>query len=55
MSIWFNKSLSLPDINPLGPKTMGEFLGMEWVELGDNYLKARMPIDSRPVQLPEAA
>ena len=50
MSIWFNKSLSLPDINPLGAKTMGEFLGMEWVELGDDYLKARMPVDDRTKQ-----
>lgn len=29
---------------------MGEFLGMEWVELGDNYLKARMPVDDRTKQ-----
>lgn len=50
MSIWFNKSLKLPDLNPLGPKTMGEFLGMEWVELGDDYLKMRMPVDYRTKQ-----
>lgn len=50
MSIWFNKSLSLPDLNPLGPKTMGECLGMEWVELGDNYLVMRMPVDDRTKQ-----
>lgn len=50
MSIWFDKSLTLPQLNPLGPKTMGEFLGMEWVELGDNFLKARMPVDERTKQ-----
>lgn len=29
---------------------MGEFLGMEWVELGENFLKARMPVDDRTKQ-----
>lgn len=29
---------------------MGEFLGMEWVELGDDYLKARMPVNDRTKQ-----
>ena len=42
--------MSLPDLNPLGPKTMGEFLGMEWVALGDDYLVMRMPIDHRTIQ-----
>jgi hypothetical protein len=32
-AIWFNKALSLPDIQPLGPDTMGEHLGIEWVEM----------------------
>ncbi len=50
MSIWFNKNLSLPDLQPLGPNTMGEWLGMEWVELGDEYLKMKMPVDHRTKQ-----
>jgi 1,4-dihydroxy-2-naphthoyl-CoA hydrolase len=50
MSIWFNKSLTLPGLSPLGPKTMGQFLGMEWVELGDDYLVMRMPVDDRTKQ-----
>ncbi len=50
MSIWFNKNLTLPDLVPLGPKTMGQFLGMEWVELGDDYLIMRMPVDERTKQ-----
>lgn len=29
---------------------MGEFLGMEWVEMGDNFLKVRMPVDDRTKQ-----
>ncbi len=50
MSIWFDKSLSLAGLNPVGPKTMGEFLGIEWVELGDAYLIMRMPVDDRTKQ-----
>ncbi len=50
MPIWFNPSLSLPPHAPLGPGTMGEFLGMEWVEIGPDYLKMRMPVDHRTKQ-----
>lgn len=50
MSIWFNKNLSLPDIKPLGPNTMGEHLGMEWMAVGDDFLKMRMPVDDRTKQ-----
>lgn len=52
MSIWFNKNLALPDISTLesGIKTMAHFLSMEWVELGDDYLVMRMPVDERTKQ-----
>jgi 1,4-dihydroxy-2-naphthoyl-CoA hydrolase len=50
MSIWFNKSLSLPSIVPVGPGTMGEYLGMEWVALGEDYLEMKMPVDHRTIQ-----
>lgn len=50
MSIWFNKNLSLPAHVPLGPKTMGEYLGMEWVSIGDDFLKMKMPVDDRTKQ-----
>ncbi|MEO8174968.1 MAG: hotdog fold thioesterase [Sediminibacterium sp.] len=50
MSIWFNKSLSLADLIPLGPNTMSEYLGMEWVALGDDYIKMKMPVDHRTKQ-----
>ncbi len=50
MPIWFNKSLTLPELTPLGPGTMGEWLGMEWVAIGDDYLKMRMPVDHRTKQ-----
>ncbi len=50
MSIWFNKQLTLEDLKPLGPDTMGEHLAMEWVAIGDNFLKMKMPVDNRTKQ-----
>jgi len=50
MSIWFNKEMGDPGLIPLGPGTMGEYLGMEWVAIGDDYLKMRMPVDHRTIQ-----
>lgn len=50
MSIWFNKSIKITDLGAIEPGTMAEFLGMEWTELGDDYLKIRMPVDQRTKQ-----
>jgi 1,4-dihydroxy-2-naphthoyl-CoA hydrolase len=50
MKIWFNKELSLEDIKPLGKGTMGEYIGIEWMELGENFIRARMPVDHRTRQ-----
>lgn len=50
MNIWFKKDLTLADISTLGRGTMGEYIGIEWVELGEDYLKARMPVDHRTKQ-----
>lgn len=50
MSIWFNKQVSLSQLDTLGRDTMGEFLGMEWTEIGDNFLKMRMPVGKRTIQ-----
>lgn len=50
MRIWFNKELSLKDILPLGKETMGEYIGIEWTEVGDEFIKAKMPVDHRTRQ-----
>lgn len=50
MTIWFNKNLSLEDLLPMGKGSLGEHLGMEWVELGNDFLKMRMPVDARTRQ-----
>jgi 1,4-dihydroxy-2-naphthoyl-CoA hydrolase len=50
MTIWFNKQLSLDDLNPLGKDTMGEYIGIEWTEVGPDFIKAKMPVDNRTKQ-----
>lgn len=50
MSIWFNKNLSLDHLSQLGKGTMGDYMCIEWVELGDDFLKAKMPVDYRTRQ-----
>jgi 1,4-dihydroxy-2-naphthoyl-CoA hydrolase len=48
--IWFNKALQLSDLKSITPNTMGEFLGMQWVEIGPDFLKISMPVDHRTKQ-----
>jgi len=48
--IWFDKELSVEKLKPLGPNTMAELLCIEWVEVGDNFIKAKMPVDHRTIQ-----
>lgn len=50
MSIWFRKDLSLEKLMPLGKGTMSEYLGIEWLELGEEHIKAKMPVDHRTIQ-----
>jgi 1,4-dihydroxy-2-naphthoyl-CoA hydrolase len=50
MSIWHKKDLSLQDFEGLGKQTMGEYIGIRFSEVGENYLKATMPVDHRTRQ-----
>ncbi len=50
MSIWHKKDLALADIEELGKHTMGEHIGIRFSEVGENYLKATMPVDHRTIQ-----
>ncbi len=50
MPIWFHKDLSPAMLHPLGKGTMTDHLGIEWTEVGEDYLKARMPVDHRTNQ-----
>jgi 1,4-dihydroxy-2-naphthoyl-CoA hydrolase len=42
--------ITLEVINAMGKNTLGEHLGMEFLEIGDDYLLASMPVDARTLQ-----
>lgn len=48
--IWFHKDLSLDKIKNIGADTMAVHVGIELVELGDDFIKAKMPVDHRTKQ-----
>lgn len=48
--IWHNQAVTLSDIAHLGKNTLGEHLGMQFSEIGPDYLKATMPVDKRTHQ-----
>ena len=50
MAIWFNKNLSVQDFGQWGKNTLAEHLDMKFTELGDNYLKATMPVNNTTQQ-----
>ncbi|MFC4230910.1 hotdog fold thioesterase [Parasediminibacterium paludis] len=48
--IWYNQAVTLADIAHLGKNTHGEHLGIQFSEIGPDYLKATMPVDNRTRQ-----
>lgn len=48
-SIW-NSIPSISSLNELGKNNLGETLGIEFVEIGDDFLVATMPVDHRTKQ-----
>jgi len=48
--IWFDKELTVEKLKPLGPNTMAAYVGIEWIEVGQNFIKAKMPVDHRTNQ-----
>jgi 1,4-dihydroxy-2-naphthoyl-CoA hydrolase len=50
MSIWFKKDINLEKLNQFSVNTMNELLGIRITELGENYIKAIMPVDKRTHQ-----
>lgn len=49
MAIWF-KPFTLEEVNERTKIGIGLALGMEFIEIGDDYLKATMPVDERTRQ-----
>ena len=50
MTVWFDKELSLAKFKAPVAGTMAQYIGIEWTEVGSNFLKARMPVDHRTMQ-----
>jgi 1,4-dihydroxy-2-naphthoyl-CoA hydrolase len=50
MSIWYKKDLSLEDLTLRNKKTMSDFLDIEFIEIGEDYITAKMPVDDRTRQ-----
>ena len=50
MSIWFEPNLTADRVQPLAKNTMAEHIGIEITEVGEDFIKARMPVDHRTRQ-----
>ena len=48
--MWFNKDVRIEEINSLGKNTMGEFIGIQFTERGEDYLVATMPVNDKTRQ-----
>ncbi len=44
------RKVTTDDLNKLSANTMSERIGIEITEVGDNFLRGRMPVDSRTTQ-----
>ena len=49
MTIW-KKPISLDLLNALSKRNSGEHVGIEFTDIGDNYVTARIPVDHRTMQ-----
>ena len=49
MPIW-KQPISVEILNRIGVGTANEHLGMEFTEVGDDFLTARVPVDHRTIQ-----
>ncbi len=50
MSIWFNKAITKNDFSDWGNNTLSSHLGIEFTDLGGDFLCAKMPVDNRTRQ-----
>lgn len=50
MSVWFKKDWSIEKLNQFASNTMNELIGIQFIEVGENYLRASMPVDNRTRQ-----
>jgi 1,4-dihydroxy-2-naphthoyl-CoA hydrolase len=47
---FIQKGITLDQLNRLSPNTLAESLGIQFIEIGDNFISAKMPVDHRTHQ-----
>ncbi|MDB5423592.1 MAG: ydiI, partial [Phenylobacterium sp.] len=50
MALWHRQTPELAALNAQGEGCMHSHLGIEFVAIGEDWLKARMPVDARTRQ-----
>lgn len=50
MAIWFKTDWNIDKLNQLSANTMNDLMGIKFIEVGENYVKATMPVDHRTRQ-----
>lgn len=50
MRIWYEDHVDLDELTRLGNNALPGLIGIEFVDIGDDWLKARMPVDARTHQ-----
>lgn len=50
MKIW-KQDFNIESLNVGGMNTIGSHIGIEFIEFGDDFLRAKMPVDERTIQL----
>ncbi|HXS35804.1 MAG TPA: hotdog fold thioesterase [Flavipsychrobacter sp.] len=48
--IWKNNNVTLTTLNSLSKNTMAEFLDISFIDIGDDHLKASMPVNNKTHQ-----
>ncbi len=46
MSIWKHEGLTVADLNHMNKNTLAETLHMQFTEIGDDYIRLQMPVNS---------
>ncbi len=49
-TVVFDKNIQPSELQKVSEHTMVDHLGIEFMEIGDNYLTAKMPVDHRTIQ-----
>ena len=50
MNIWFDKNVHIDQLNAMSKHTIAQVLGIEFIEISEDFIKAKMPVDHRTHQ-----